>query len=254
MGDRLSRDRATCRRRVHHGDAAPGPWGPHDDTALHRVLAAALLAGDSGPEGEHRAVAAFRTARDTGAHGARTRHRDDWRLPAEGRTGRPVKTTVAAVFTSLALGGVAVAAIGSAGSSANGSGGTTRPSASAPTRPGGQGAQSPSDGRVRGDGPPSAQDIEAQCRAYARLEDRGKALDATAWRRLVAAAGGEDEVEEYCAERLAPPTTAPGKSGDLGKPGEVAANPGASAGTAGDRDTTGKGNSGNGHPGDGKGE
>ncbi|MFD5949637.1 hypothetical protein ACFWAZ_26655 [Streptomyces collinus] len=254
MGDRLSRDRSTGRRRGHPGAAAPGPWGPRDDTALHRVLAAALLAGDPGPEGEHRAVAAFRTARDTGAHGARTRHRDDWRLPAQGRTGRPVKTTVAAVFTSLALGGVAVAAIGSAGSSPNGTGGTARPPASASTRPGGQDAPSPPDGRGRGDGPASAQDVEAQCRAYERVEGRGKALDATAWQRLVAAAGGEDEVEEYCAERLAAATPAPGRSGDPGRSGEGAANSGAGTGTAGDRGTTGKENPGHGHPGDGKGE
>ncbi|MEU0218704.1 hypothetical protein ABZ281_27970 [Streptomyces sp. NPDC006265] len=251
MGDRLSRGGATGRRRVHPGDAADGPWDPSDDTALHTALSAALSADDPGPGAERRAVAAFRTARDAGAHGARTRHRDDWRLPAPGRTGRPVKTTVAAVFTSIALGGVAVAAIGSVGLPANGTGGTT-PS-SAPARPGGQATQVPSDGPGRDDGPSSAPDTAAQCRAYERVEGRGAVLGATAWQRLVAAAGGEDEVDAYCAERLARSTAAPGRSGDPGKPGDVVLNP-AGAGTDGNRGTTGKGSVGNGRPGGGKGE
>ncbi|MFF7766219.1 hypothetical protein ACFZC7_06840 [Streptomyces massasporeus] len=257
MGDRLSRGGATGRRRGHPGGAAVGPWGPPDDTALHTALAAALLADDPGPEGEHRAVAAFRTARDVGAHGARarTRHRDDWRLPAPGRTGRPVKTTVAAVFTSIALGGVAVAAMGSVGSPANGTDGRTPSSAPASVRPDGSVTRTPSGGPGRGDGPSSAQDVAAQCRAYERVEGRGAALDATAWQRLVAAAGGEDEVDAYCAERRARPPAAPGGSGaPAGTPGGDAVNPGAGTGTAGNKGTTGKGSVGNRHPGGGKGE
>ncbi|MFD8228786.1 hypothetical protein ACFV16_32135 [Streptomyces massasporeus] len=254
MGARLSRGGATGRRRVHPGGAAAGPWGPRDDTALHTALATALRADDPGPEGEHRAVAAFRTARDAGAHGARTRHRDDWRMPAPGRTGRPVKTTVAAVFTSVALGGVAVAAIGSVGSPANGTGGQTPSSAPATARPGGPATRAPSDGPGRGDGPSSAQDTAAQCRAYERVEGRGAALDATAWQRLVAAAGGEGEVDAYCAERLARPTAAPGGSGAPGRLGDVAADTGAGAGEARDRGPTGKDRVGNGRPGGGKGE
>ncbi|MFG3716828.1 hypothetical protein ACGF8D_03325 [Streptomyces massasporeus] len=254
MGDRLSRGGTTGRRRGHPGGAGVGPWGPRDDTALHTALAAALLADDPGPEGEHRAVAAFRTARDAGAHGARTRHRDDWRQPATRRTGRPVKTTVAAVFTSIALGGVAVAAIGSVGPSANGTGGRT-PSSPVPARPGGTATQTPSGGPGRGDGPSSVPDVAAQCRAYERVEGRGAALDASAWQRLVAAAGGADEVDAYCAERPARSTAAPGRAGDpAGKPVDDAANPGAGARTAGNGGTTGKGSVGNGHPGGGKDE
>ncbi|MEU6469120.1 hypothetical protein ABZ927_00605 [Streptomyces massasporeus] len=254
MGDRLSRGGATGRRRVHPGGAAAGPWDPRDDTALHTALAAALLVDDPGPEGEHRAVAAFRTARDAGAHGARSRRRDDWRLPAPGRTGRPVKTTVAAVFGSIALGGVAVAAIGSVGSPANGTGGEAPSSAPASARPGDPATRAPSDGPGRGDGPSSAQDTAAQCRAYERVEGRGSALDATAWQRLVAAAGGEDEVDAYCAERLARPTAAPGGSGAPERPGDVAADPGAGAGEARNRGPAGKGSAGNNNPGGGKGE
>ncbi|MFI7016454.1 hypothetical protein [Streptomyces sp. NPDC050164] len=233
------------------GEAVPGPWDPRDDTALHTVLAAALLAGDPGPEAERRAVAAFRTARDAGAHRARTRHRDDWRLPAQRRTGRPVKTTAAAVLTSIALGGVAVAAIGSVGSSGNGIGERAHPSVVAPARPGDEASPASSGGPGRRDGSSSAQDTEAHCRAYERVKDRGRTLDATAWRRLVAAAGGEDEVDGYCAERLARPTAAPSRSGVPGRPAEGTADAG--TGTAGKGGTPGNGNPGNGPAGGGKG-
>ncbi|MFH9060028.1 hypothetical protein ACH4GM_02175 [Streptomyces coeruleorubidus] len=251
MGDRLSRDGVTGRRRGRPGEAVPGPWDPRDDTALHTVLAAALLAGDPGPEAERRAVAAFRTARDAGAHRARTRHRDDWRLPAQRRTGRPVKTTAVALFTSVALGGVAVAAIGSVGSSANGSGKRPHPSALAPTRPGDAASSAPSGGPGRHDGPPSAQDTEAHCRAYERVKERGRTLDATAWQRLVAAAGGEDEVDGYCAQLPARPTAAPSRSGVPGRPHEGAADAG--TGTAGKGGTPGAGDPGNGPADGGKG-
>ncbi|WP_436726234.1 hypothetical protein [Streptomyces sp. URMC 128] len=230
------------------GEAVPGPWDPRDDTALHTALAAALLAGDSGPEAERRAVAAFRTARDAGAHRARTRHRDDWRLPAQRFTGRPVKTTAAAVFTSIALGGVAVAAIGSAGSSANGTGERTHPSAHAPARPGGETSPSSHGGPERPDGAPSAPDTEAHCRAYERVKDRGRTLDATAWQRLVAAAGGEDEVDGYCAKRLARATAAPSRTGE----GASDADPG-TTGKSGTSGTRGNGNPGNGPAGGGRG-
>ncbi|MFF7788724.1 hypothetical protein [Streptomyces sp. NPDC007991] len=234
------------------GEALPGSWDPRGDTALHTALAAALRAGDPGPEAERRAVAAFRTARDTGAHRARTRHRDDWRLPVRRRNGRPVKTTAAAVFTSIALGGVAVAAIGSVGSPANGTGEGTHPSAPASVRPGGETSPPSHDGPGRSDGSSSAQDTEAHCRAYERVKDRGRTLDATAWRRLVAAAGGEDEVDGYCAERLARATAAPSRSGASGRPGEDAADTG--TGAAGKGGTPGDRNPGNGPAGGGKGD
>jgi hypothetical protein len=250
MGDRLSRD-AVTRRRGRPGDSAPGPSGPWDDTALHTTLAAALLAGGPGPDAERRAVAAFRTARDAGAHGARTRHRDDWRLPADRRTGRPVKTAAAALLTSIALGGVAVGAIGSAGSSSNGAGErSAHPSNLAPTRQAAETAQAPSGGPGRGEGSSAARDTAAHCRAYERVEDRGKTLDSTTWRRLVAAAGGEGEVDAYCAERLARATPTPGRSGDPGKPGEGAAD----AGAPGRNGTPGNGQPGGGREGGGRDE
>ncbi|MCX4907466.1 hypothetical protein [Streptomyces sp. NBC_00878] len=246
MGERLSGDGVPGRRCVHPDDAVSAPWDVRDDTALETVLAAALRGADLAPEAEQRAVAAFRAARGTDGHRACTRRRDDWRQPAERRTGRPVKTTFAAVFASLALGGVAVAAIGSAGSSTDGAGAdrkTPHPSVSAPARPSGETSSASSAGVGPTDGPATAQDTEAHCRAYEHVKDRGKALDATAWQQLVAAAGGESKVAAYCAEQLARATAAPGKSGDTGKPGEGAADAG--TGTTGNTGTSGNGNSGN---------
>ncbi|MFF5007068.1 hypothetical protein ACFY3G_30090 [Streptomyces phaeochromogenes] len=256
MGDRLSGDGVPGRRGVHPGDAVSAPWDvwdEHDDIALETALATLLRGTDLAPEAEQRAVAAFRATRGTDAHRARTRRRDDWRLPAERRTGRPVKTTFAAVFASLALGGVAVAAIGSAGSSTDGAGAgrkTAHPSVSAPARPSSETSSASSGGVGPTDGPAAAQDTEAHCRAYEHVKNRGKALDSTAWQQLVAAAGGEGKVAAYCAERLARATTAPGRSGDdTGKPGEGAADAGAgtagNAGTSGSNGTSGNGNSGN---------
>ncbi|WP_328837915.1 hypothetical protein [Streptomyces europaeiscabiei] len=254
MGERLSGDGVPGRRHAHSDDALFGPWDPRDETALETVLAAVLREGDPTPEAEQRAVASFRAARGAGTHRARTRRRDDWRLPAERRTGRPVKTTFAAVFASLTLGGVAVAAIGSAGPSTDGAGAdrrTAHPSVSATARPGGETSSASSGGVGPADGPSAAQDTEAHCRAYERVKDNGKALDATAWRQLAEAAGGEDEIAAYCAEQLARATAAPNGSGDTGKQGEGAA--GAGTGTAGTSGNGGRsqnsGRSGNGNPG-----
>ncbi|MEW2611524.1 hypothetical protein AB0937_15255 [Streptomyces sp. NPDC047880] len=164
-----------------------------------------------------------------------------------------MKTTIATVFTSLALGGVAVAAMGSVGSPANGTGGTTRSSPPAPARSGGHVSPAPSDGPGRDRGRSSAQDTEAQCRAYERVDGRGAALDATAWQRLVAAAGGEGEVDAYCAGRPARSAPAPGRSGDPGRPGDVAANPETGEASRG-RGATGKGDPEGRRPGGGGGE
>jgi hypothetical protein len=216
------------------------------------VLAAVIRGGDLDPVAEQRAVAAFRAARDAGASRARTRRRDDWRPPAERRAGRPVKTTFAAVFASLALGGVAVAAIGAAGSSTDGTGAgreTAHPSAIAPDRPGSETSSASSGGLGPTDGPATAQDTEAHCRAYEQVKDRGKALDATAWQRLVTAAGGKDKVAAYCARQLARATATPGNPDNTSKPSKDAADTG--KGTAGNSGTSGNSTSGNGTSGNG---
>ncbi|MEV0638978.1 hypothetical protein AB0I77_29350 [Streptomyces sp. NPDC050619] len=212
MGERQSGSGVPGRRRVHPGDTVSegsGGWGaPADATpALEALLAAALRGGRLDADGEQRAVAAFRAARDASAHRAvRTRRRDDWRPRARRRTARSVKATLSVLLGSLALGGVAFAAIGTTGSSSDGGEGTrTRPDTSASAGPSGS-ASLPSDSRsaaAPSDRPDSAKDTQAHCRAYEKVGGRGKALDATAWQRLVAAAGGEAKVGSYCAGQLA---------------------------------------------------
>ncbi|MFF3908306.1 hypothetical protein ACFYZJ_20500 [Streptomyces sp. NPDC001848] len=250
MGERLSGDGVPGRRPVQPGGAPSGPRDVHDTAVLERVLTAAVRAGDLDPQAEQRAVAAFRAVRAAGAHRARTRRRDDWRPPAEGRVGRRVRMTLGVAFATLTLGGVAVAAIGSAGSSTDGAGGgrgTTHPSALAPDRPGGAASSAPSvssGGPLPTDGPDPAQDTEAHCRAYERVRGRGKALDAKVWQQLVVAAGGRAEVAAYCSGQLARATATPGRAAATGRSGEGAADAG--NGTAGSTGTSGNGTSGEG--------
>ncbi|SEE86843.1 hypothetical protein SAMN05216533_4069 [Streptomyces sp. Ag109_O5-10] len=251
MGERLSGDGLRGRRRVRPGGTLSDPRDAGDDTALEAALAAAVRADDHGPQGERQAVAAFRAAHAAGAYRVSTRRRDDWRPAAERRVRRPVRLTFGVVCASLALGGVAVAAIGSVGSSTEGAGhgrGTPNPSATAPNRPGGA-ASAPSSGKGRPtDRPATDQETEAHCRAYDQVQGHGKALDATAWKRLIAAAGGTDKVAAYCAEQLAAATAKPSRSTGSGKSGKSAGN---SAATAGATAAAGNGRA-NGGRGNGK--
>ncbi|MEU0406966.1 hypothetical protein ABZ307_03945 [Streptomyces griseorubiginosus] len=223
--------------------AAPGGEQPYDDGILsdspepsydrgrlEGALGAAILGVKTDGEAERRAVEAFRTARDAGVHRARTRRRDDWRPRARRRGARPWKATLSVLLASLTLGGVAYAAIdagGGGGGAAKGAAGDggARPSVttSAPVR-------SPSGSRPSGSAPAgrpaTAKDTLAHCRVYEKLQGRGKALDSTAFQRLVAAAGGEANVNAYCAT-LTDPATADG--GATGAPGATDA-----TGSAGD--------------------
>ncbi|GAA2640608.1 hypothetical protein [Streptomyces vastus] len=139
----------------------------HDAPALEAVLAAAVRADSLDPGAEDRARAAYRAARQTEAHGARTRRRDDWRPRAHRRLGRSLRATLAALLTSATLGGVAIASIGSVGTSDDDSG-VPRPSKSAPDRtaedpdatPGTPGHRDGFSGRPSAR-PPSARDREA---------------------------------------------------------------------------------------------
>ncbi|MGW7539794.1 hypothetical protein ACWGKQ_01525 [Streptomyces sp. NPDC054770] len=240
MGERLGGDGVRGRRRVRPGGPLSDPWDAGDDAALETALAAAFRAGGLVSQGERQAVAAFRAARASGAHRARTRRRDDWRPTVERQARRPAKLTFGVVFASLALGGVAVAAIGSAGSAGEGAGdgrGAVSPSAAASLRPGGGVVSHPSGGARPTDRPATAQDTEAHCRAYDQVQGRGKALGATAWRRLVAAAGGADKVAAYCSEQLRRETAKPSHSAGAGKSGQGAAN--SANGTAGDTGASG---------------
>ncbi|MEU3785476.1 hypothetical protein [Streptomyces sp900129855] len=218
MGERLNDGAGLGRRRAHPDDAVA------DLSGLEALLAHALREpGDrpntntntststdigmgtdvaGGSEGELRAVAAFRAARDSGAHRARPRRRDDWRpRPARRHTARSLRVTLSALIAALALGGVAYAAIGSV-TDGGGDDGGGRPERSA-SAPSGRsdtpsGAPSATDGAER-DRPANAKDTEAHCRAYEKVQGRGQAMDSTAWQRLVTAAGGEQNVAAYCA-------------------------------------------------------
>ncbi|MDI6521068.1 hypothetical protein QMA61_33340 [Streptomyces coelicoflavus] len=250
-------------------DAGPGP-APGDAPGTEALLAAALRGRDTDAEGERRAVAAFRAARDVEpGRAARTRRRDDWR-PRTGRgPRRSLKTALSVLLASLTLGGVAYAAMGGGGSTGDdGAPERTRPPAasddasvrpvatppaatrdpgtpdSATTSPGGStspGVSTPP-GAAPPDHPATGRDTEARCRAYERVAGRGKALEATAWQRLVEAAGGAERVEVYCAELLTRPTepepgagTGSGGAGGNGTPGTGGTGAGIGAdGTVGD--------------------
>ncbi|MFB6554937.1 hypothetical protein [Streptomyces sp. NPDC056405] len=210
---------------ARHGEGDDGDrTGPrparHDTPGMEGLLAAALRAERLDAEGERRAVAAFRAALDTEpGRAARTRRRDDWR-PREGRrAGRTLKTAFSVLLASLTLGGVAYAAIGGGGAATD----AARPERTRPSVatdgtavrpvPAPSPATTSPGASARPDRPATARDTEAHCRAYERLEGRGKALDATAWQRLVAAAGGAENVTAHCAERH-PPQARPSAATD----------------------------------------
>ncbi|MEU0003050.1 hypothetical protein ABZ079_01760 [Streptomyces sp. NPDC006314] len=255
MGERHSAGELPGRRRARpgatasapgqadapeRGDQDPAATGSFEFPGFETRFGAVLRADDvlAGSEAERRAVAAFRAARDAGAHRARTRARDDWR-PREPRRARlSLKGTLCVALASLTLGGVAVAAIGSAGSGTADGRDTRRPahpSASAShgpaadPSPGSAGAGSAAPAAHPGH-PDTAQDTLVHCRAYAKAGHRGHALEATAWQRLVTAAGGTDRIAAYCAARTSQATQAAQATETAG----AARSPGQDAGKASD--------------------
>ncbi|ANB08166.1 hypothetical protein SAM40697_4208 [Streptomyces ambofaciens] len=238
-GDDGGADRAVPRTA---GRATPGAEG---------LLAAALRDERVGAEGERRAVAAFRTARDAQpGRAARTRRRDDWRPRQRCRARRSSRAALSVLLASLTLGGVAYAAIGGSGSAPD----ATAPDRARPT-PGPDATAdrhtadplpvvpppartAPGTSAPPGPGA-TAPDTEVGCRAYERLEGRGKALDAAVWQRLVAAAGGEEGVAAHCAAQRARQAS-PSTASDPAEPGRagIPAGPGRSKG---DADGAGKG-------------
>ncbi|MFD7936316.1 hypothetical protein ACFV4T_17590 [Streptomyces sp. NPDC059755] len=235
MGERLNDGAGHSRRRTHPvdaaadhevaagapeaaaaGAAASGAAAPALEALLVRALSPQALSsralhaqGLRGPgDGERRAVAAFRAARDAGAHKARTRRRDDWRPRDAGLT----------------LGGVAFAAVGSSTDGVAGGAGRPEPAATTTASASGAGAGSadtvsvsPQPPAATGrDRPVSAEDTDAHCRAYEKVVGRGKATDATAWQRLVTAAGGAENVVAYCEAAAAAAATSESESGSAG--------------------------------------
>jgi hypothetical protein len=250
MGERHG-DGGTLGRRV-----APPVDSGSDRAALEVLLGAAIRHRADSADAEARALAAFLAGRDGGKAAARTRRRDDWRPTARRLPSRSLKAAAAVLLAGLTLGGVAFAAVGPLShrdGEGDGEGAGARPSNSVPERLPVEAVPSAGPG-IPGPPPPSgspgadptgrparAGDTEAHCRAYASVSGRGDALNATAWRRLVTAAGGEDEVEAYCAGRLAedaPRNRDAGKAGHptgTGDGGDTGGADGASA----PRDSTG---------------
>ncbi|MFC7897871.1 hypothetical protein [Streptomyces sp. NPDC057381] len=230
---------------AQHGDGGTGHRpGHHGTPQTEALLAAALRRGHADDEGERRAVAAFRTAREAEPDRAvRARRRDDWRPRERRRAGRPLKTALSVLLASLTLGGVAYAAIGAGGSAADGARpDAPRPSATTETGGGGEGAgagngtevrpvptprpaSTAPDASVPSGRPASAGESEAACRAFRRLDGRGKALDAAVWERLVAAAGGEEKVAGHCAEVRAAQARRDATDGRVPPVGTVPAEP-----------------------------
>lgn len=193
------------------------------DADVEALIVASLIRDGVDAEAEQRAVAAFRAARDAGALRTRTRRRDDWRARERRHLGRSLKTTLSVLLASLTLGGVAVAAIGVAGSPQDGTNNAPERKPAPNGAPRDPSEQSSRDGHSPTPGtgpspdrPSSAQDTEAHCRAYEQAGRRGKAMEATSWQRLVAAAGGERNVTAYCAEQLDEPERGSGGSGNGG--------------------------------------
>ncbi|MEW2509853.1 hypothetical protein [Streptomyces sp. NPDC046870] len=243
MGERHSGGGTAGRRRAHPGGAVATP-DPAGDSGLEARFATALRAGRVDAEAERGAVAAFRAARDAGAHDARTRARDDWRPGRPAPARRSLRITLSLALTSLTLGGVAVAAIGSAGSGTHDddrsrSPRSTRPVASTPPASAGATAAGPSDtaSTDRPGRPATARDTLAHCRAYTRAGERGGALESAAWQRLVTAAGGPEKVAAYCAARMEH-----GQGEHTGHAG-TSGNSGNRGGTSGNGGDTGKGRS-----------
>ncbi|MFD5469386.1 hypothetical protein [Streptomyces sp. NPDC127105] len=253
MGDRHSDGGGVDHRRAGTGGHGSGADDGTRAAALESALRRALRAGALDTSAEQRAVAAFRAARAEGVHQqARTRRRDDWRSRhVLGR--RSVRAAVAVLLAGLTFSGVAIAAIGSpksdgkaeddgrarrhpsptapqapapastpASAPSAGSGSPTpAPSAGSgsptPAPSAGSGSPAPAPSVTR-DHPPTAKDILAHCRAYASVKGRGKALESTAWKRFVEAAGGEDNVDAYCADQLSQAGT--GNAGNTGNAGK----------------------------------
>jgi hypothetical protein len=219
MGDRHSDGGSRVPARDGSASSADGL-----QLALGRALRAEVL----GAPAEQQALAAFRAARDSGAHQqAGTRKRDDWR-PRRRPGRRSLRSALAVCVAGLTLSGVAVAAIGTPGKGHDrqqdeDGRAPRRPSAAAPATPApsaptpydtvspaspGDPSASPTPER-----PPAAEDVQAHCRAYPSVRGSGKALESTAWQRFLTAAGGEGNVAAYCADHL--------RRAQPGNPGEA---------------------------------
>lgn len=184
-------------RRPGVDDGLQPPAGDPLFTAVHGA--------ELDPAAREQAVAAFREARDSGAHrGARTRRRDDWR-PRPVRRQYAWRAALGTLFAGLTLGGVAFAVNGGPPQSPP-TAPSTSPASTSPLPEQGQEAHAPSTPKTSrhpggpkvSEHPGAERSKESLCRSAGHVG--GKALEATSRQKLeeAAAAQGED-VHTYCA-------------------------------------------------------
>ncbi|MFI1398972.1 hypothetical protein [Streptomyces sp. NPDC020681] len=207
---------------------------PHT-AELDALLGAARRHGALDPAAEERALLAFRAARAEGVRAVRWRRsRDDWRPAGARRRARALKALVTGVVAITGLGGVAVAAGDGPIPFPFVDASEPKPVPSAPAEPGpgqseerGRGAPEESVRPVPTSGAPSqppgtTRDTAAHCRVYLdAVSRRGKAPRGEAMAELEAAAGGPQEVRDYCERQLAAEQEETGQSPVDGKPSDV---------------------------------
>ncbi|MFC8256814.1 hypothetical protein ACFUNF_03920 [Streptomyces sp. NPDC057291] len=153
---------------------------------------------------EQAALTAFRSARMASDGALRTRRRDDWRPRT--RKQHWARGGALTLVTSMLLGGIAVASIGVVDSERHHapqpgtSHGTLRPPTPTPREQGSPSTRSGTAPTASSSHSSAAKAVEAHCRAYEKVKDRGHALDDTAWQRRVRTAGGDQQVAAYCVE------------------------------------------------------
>ncbi|OEJ25371.1 hypothetical protein AR457_13790 [Streptomyces agglomeratus] len=223
---------------------AEHPATPEVEALLAAVRRSTDRSGGAGTEaGARAALAAYRQARDSGAHALRgrwwrARRRDDWRPSRRRRGPLPVGAAFASIAATVTLGGVALAAgtgiipapfgMGDGGTGGSGApaAGATRSGAPAAPRAkragedGAGAARLPSAGVTRSGAarPPRTGDDVAHCVAY--LVSLGRSASGPGAAPAPLAAGAADAgltVEEYCEGVLESGERPPGQgAGDKG--------------------------------------
>jgi hypothetical protein len=171
------------------------------DPLTDLLAATAAPARDGELAGEHAAVAAFRAARlDTALQPRRPSM-----LTTLLAKLLAAKITAAAVVLAVAAGGIATAAATGYLPTRLGGNPATAPAHSVTSTT----SATPSSARASDDhdatpspgSPPPSPSLTGLCNAYTAGagSEHGKALDSPAFRALVTAAGGKDEVDAYCA-------------------------------------------------------
>lgn len=212
-GDEQLSGEARRPQAAPHAGATTEPDGAFDLDSLAERIGEALRQHPLDTDAEQAALTAFRRTRPRQDGALRTRRQDDWRprTPKQ-RWARGSALTLAA---STLMGGIAFASITGVGSTqhhAPEARTSASPHRTPATGPGRQRSPSTGPGTTPTPSPShpdTAQEIEAHCRAYEKIKSRGQALNATAWQRLLRAAGGEQQVAGYCARLAGSDATTP---------------------------------------------